>query len=144
GYSLDPLGCCAHRPALVPGQRRRPTLTHPLSLHDALPIWPAAILGLERGEIPVVGDLVAVGDRHDVFDPAGGPMPAGAVDDPGLALVRDQEARVEVEVAHHLAVAALAERLDGAPHHLHRLACGLTTLHRDPEQVKAAGAIGFR
>src|SRR5690606_40576824 len=84
GYSLDPLGCCAHRPALVPGQRRRPTLTHPLSLHDALPIWPAAILGLERGEIPVVGDLVAVGDRHDVFDPAGGPMPAGAVDDPGL------------------------------------------------------------
>jgi hypothetical protein len=130
------------RPALAL-QRRDLTLAL-LVREPGAEIRPAAVLRLERGKIPVVGDLIAVGDRHDVIDPARGPVLAGAVDDPGLAPVCDQEARVEVEVAHHLAVAALAECLDGAAHDLHSLARGLATLDRDAQQVEAAGAVGLR
>jgi hypothetical protein len=99
----------------------------------------------EGGEVPIVCDLIAVGDRHDVIDLSRGPVAAGAVEDIGFMTVADQQAGIEREVPHHLALPALAIGLDDRPDRLDGLTAvrPRSTVSRQRSRQQAPSCSGF-
>src|SRR6185369_6529008 len=93
----------------LPGRRAAGLL---LIAHGGREVWFSPVPRLEGGQVPIVTDGVAVGDRGEALHFLGGPFIAGGLQHHGPGLVRDDEAAVEMAVAAQLAIAALAEAVE--------------------------------